>query len=220
MTLFLVGSQSQYTSTSQICKLCNKDVTDSEFDVLTLECCLFSGVFHGCCMNLDDQMISLLYIVKSLGSWCCEDCRIKFKKGRPVKSISKVDISDITFFTSKLSSLSDDVSLIKSTLQSFIGESATHVNPGDDGDSSSCALLKPSNKKPDLSILNHPKSTNVVQSNSRSSNAEPLNSELRSAVLTAMHMPSELRNRTKSIDRRSHIRSTESWRCQGWRTNV
>ena len=42
------------------CGLCCKTVDTSEIEISSLQCCLCNTYYHGCCLDLDDDVLALL----------------------------------------------------------------------------------------------------------------------------------------------------------------
>ena len=139
--------------------------------------------------DVDDHMLVLLD--KSLGGWCCEDCRLKFKTGRHAESVSKAKIPDYTVL--KTCSLSDDIPLNKSTLPSFAHDSGLCPALDDNRVSPNILQTKLPSLQSDSSIHNQGAFSNIITSESDPQldslrlNTQPLNHELRSGDLQAMH---------------------------------
>ena len=99
-----------------------------EIEISSLKCCLCDVFYHGCCLDISDEVLSLLYVVKNLDGWCCVKCRKLFKSytnssDLPLDNSQKkatkpnyktVDLSD------KIASINEDMILVKSQLQHIV----------------------------------------------------------------------------------------------------
>ena len=115
------------------CGLCAKTVDVDEIEISSLKCCLCDVYYHGCCMDISDEVLSLLYVVKNLDGWCCVKCRKLFKSytnssDLPLENSQKkatkpnnktVDLSD------KIASNNEDMILVKSQLQHIVDDLKT-----------------------------------------------------------------------------------------------
>ena len=54
--------QSQDSEPGLNCGLCTKLVDVDEIEISSLQCCLCHVYFHGCCLDIDDEVLSLLYM--------------------------------------------------------------------------------------------------------------------------------------------------------------
>ena len=101
-----------------------------EIEISSLKCCLCDVHYHGCCLDISDDVSSLLYVVKNLDRWCCVECRKLFKshtnstnlpldisQKKATKSNNKTfDLSD------KIASINEDMILVKSQLQHIVDD--------------------------------------------------------------------------------------------------
>ena len=196
------------------CGLCCKPVDTDEIEISSLQCCLCSTYYHGCCLDLDDDVLALLYVVKNLNGWCCEKCRRSYKNYKtftdiPIDSSQKkscrANDKSTVLLQEKISSLANDMVVVKSQLQYIVDdlkqlpktphaevlseEAAIMIDPASAGpsgiDTSSWKEFRGRNNR----------KLPVLTSNSNSKKNPSLDQDTREAMLVAMHSEMSTINR-------------------------
>ena len=196
------------------CGLCCKPVDTDEIEISSLQCCLCSTYYHGCCLDLDDDVLALLYVVKNLNGWCCEKCRRAYKNYKtftdiPIDSSQKkpcrANDKSTVLQQEKISSLAIDMIVVKSQLQCIVDdlkqlpktphaevlseEAAIMIDPASAGtsviDTSSWKEFRGRNNR----------KLPVLTSNSNSKKNPSLDQDTREAMLVAMHSEMSTINR-------------------------
>ena len=209
------GSLSQVVGLSldpvpDLCGHCSEIVNTDEIEISSLQCCLCTMHYHGCCLDIDDDVLSMLYVIKNLGGWCCENCRRNHKNNKnfadpPIeasqKRLSKTDAKMLDLSNK----LDKDIGFVKSQLQSIVDEikslsigyipAATEADTNGRRRSTSTHLDSVSDDPAAWSIKVSKNDTNRAKLNPSSSSS--LHPRIREEVLVAMH--SEM----TSINRRS-----------------
>ena len=209
--LSLPASGSQDTQPK--CGHCNETVNTSEIEISSLQCCLCNTYIHGCCLDIEDDVLSLLYVVRNLGGWCCDHCRRTYTNSAE----NPVDISQkrakklgnnsdtIAELTGRFNSLSNDLVIVKSQLQfivddlksiptrTIVGTSSIALTPSKDKNSSEV----PTSGDLYSNVAKGSRKPVAPAGTSTNRNLHPLDPNTRDEVLAAMH--SEI----SSINRRS-----------------
>ena len=208
-------AQSDY----KLCGHCKDVVALNDFDPLILECCFCKIPYHSCCLKIDESLEPYLYVIASVGGWCCHACRELFMNKSKIskKQNDRAVIENVGAFSTIptiLTNMNLELSALKVQIQSLSDNLPSNTQASQVGDfilkRTYAQVTGPTASQADPAV---PPLVSVDQSSSSSSSgsaaagktsgigkellASNLNDQFRTAVLSAVH------SEFKSISNRS-----------------